>query len=116
MVVSLDYCVVVDHLSAPNYRSLVDGKSFLLPFTPAERAYNEALAREGKRQDKLMSLEVPDKRSIRYEVLTESFFAAATRRECGVCGEDFDVEHPVFRKRQLCPNCGESPLLITTEA
>jgi ribosomal protein S27AE len=105
-VVSLDYCVIADYLSAPAYRHIL--KQLCLPFTQEERRTLESERQEAARREKVLRFEPPDKRSVRYKVIEAEFFVVA-KPTCKACGP-IDGGHPVYRKHAVCPTCGDAPV------
>ncbi len=109
LVLSIDFCLLSDHLKAPNYRKIFE--ALPLPIGAAAPAAKEKKGEKAEKtgQRKLAALAAPDKRMVRYQVLPASFFERApTTQRCAQCDGSFSIEHPIARKHRLCPLCGEA--------
>jgi hypothetical protein len=100
LVLSIDFCILSDHLKAPNYRRIFEA----LP-PPIGAARKPEAEKTG--QKKLAALVAPDKRMVRYQVLPAAFFSRRESQKCPSCEGDFSPTHPVAKKHGLCPICGE---------
>ncbi len=111
VVVAIDYCVLVDHLHAPNYRHILQAPDVALETAMASgKKKGEAI---GNWVKLLLDLQDPDRRSIRNTVLPDSYLEeTANAGTCGACGQLVNGRHPVTRKLGVCHHCGE-PLAAT---
>lgn len=111
-VLAIDYCVIVDHLNAPNYRHILKAPDVVV-------AEANAGGRQSEQEmpgwsDKLLELQDPDRRRIRSTVLSDEYFAPQDQLLCTRCGKQFDTGHPVYVRHRLCPACGEAIVLANS--
>jgi hypothetical protein len=102
LVLSIDYCIVVEHLKSPKYRAALE-----LPFTDEARAALAEAKDDLALVSRILGTEKPDKRQVRYIVLPDSAFAAGPAGCCLACRATFSSSHPVFMRHGLCPQCGD---------
>jgi len=116
LVLSIDFCILSDHLKAPNYRKLFEALPLPIGGGKPAALSKKSEADEKTGQRKLSALVAPDKRMVRYQVLPASFFERApVAARCGRCDGTFSPEHPVAKKHRLCPLCGEALAVLETK-
>lgn len=107
-VISLDYCIIVDQLKSPNYRYIFQ---MTLPFIKElfeSTTQNNQTNLTPEQQEDFMKLKTPDKRKIRNCVLPDNMFQEAGEvKLCQSCSSEYRVDHPVYIRHNMCPNCGE---------
>ena len=102
LVVAIDHSVIAEHLRSPNYRGLME-----LPFSEEARQRLEQEKEDLDVKRKLLNVEKPDKRTVRYTLIDDSIFDRGRVRICSACDSPISPEHPVFLKHGCCPSCGE---------
>ncbi|WP_437574201.1 hypothetical protein [Sorangium sp. So ce887] len=105
VVLAIDYCVVVDHLNAPNYRHILKASDVVLK--EAREAGVEPEQTLPDWVEKLLELQDPDRRKIRNTVLPDEYLRSPDERSCPHCRAHFPEDQPVFKKHHMCPQCGE---------
>lgn len=123
VVVSIDFCIVVEHLKAPNYRAnwstnKIQIEQLSLFFLEPENPRQESLERTGGGAGRPVEdawtdaevvrvLQSPDKRAARYVVLPDSLLQDVDHNLCAKCRERFLLGHPIVVKYNVCPKCAE---------
>ncbi|BDU74252.1 ORC-CDC6 family AAA ATPase [Mesoterricola silvestris] len=102
LVVAIDQAIIVEHLKSPSYRKL-----FGLPFTEEQQEELKSVSEDSNLADQIMTYDKPDKRSARYVALPEEIFVIDQTKTCPNCQSIIDQNHPVYKKANLCPKCGE---------
>jgi ribosomal protein S27E len=103
MVLSIDYCIVVEHLKAPKYRT-----ALALPFTEEAAAEIADAKEDVALLARFLDSEKLDKREVRYVVLPDSLFSTAERVRCTNCKNEYSEDHPVVRQFRVCPHCAQT--------
>ncbi|MBK8262661.1 MAG: hypothetical protein IPK80_15170 [Nannocystis sp.] len=113
VVVSIDFCIIVEHLKSPNYRNVWASNAReikQLGLFPSDDEPPTAEAHLNE-DEAVRVLQTPDKRTARYVVLPDSVVGGSSHIVCGGCGEHFSAAHPIVTKFKSCPKCAE-PLRV----